>query len=178
MTDTRLLAKIERLSAIGIALSAEKDHDRLLESILMGAKEISGADAGTLYLLRDDNRLHFEIVIADSMQVSMGGKSGNPVTMNPVPLYDENGRPNKMNVVTCAALENRTINIPDAYSCDDYDFSGTRKFDLKSGYKSQSFLSVPMCDHEDQLIGVLQLINVIDPVNAQIIPFNKEDDPR
>ncbi len=176
MTQLDLLAKIERLSAIGIDLSAEKDHDQLLESILMGAKEIAGSDGGTLYLLQDDNSLHFEIIISDSLNILMGGKSGNPVTLSPVPLYDLNGNPNKRNVVSCAALENCIINIEDAYISSDYDFSGTRKFDAKSGYRSKSFLSVPMKNHEDKLIGVLQLINAIDPATSGVTTFTKEDE--
>ena len=98
-----LLEKIERMTAIGIDLSVEKDHDRLLETILKGAKEIAGADAGTLYLLKDDNCLHFTIVLADSLNISMGGTSGNPVTLDAVPLYDEQGQPNRKNVVSYAA---------------------------------------------------------------------------
>ncbi len=176
MLKSDLLARIERLSAIGIDLSAEKDHDLLLESILKGAKEITGADAGSLYLMREDGCLHFEIVLADSLNIAMGGKNGQPVTMHPVALYDERGKPNNRNVVSCTALENRTINIPDAYTSGEYDFSGTRKFDAKSGYRSMSFLSVPMRDHEDELIGVLQLINAIDPVSGEVISFNQEDE--
>jgi HD-GYP domain-containing protein (c-di-GMP phosphodiesterase class II) len=171
-----LLEKIERLTAIGIDLSVEKDHEQLLETILMGAKEIAGADAGTLYLLKEDGCLHFEIVLADSLNIAMGGKSGNPVTLSPVPLYDADGQPNRRNVVSCAALENRTINIDDAYANKKYDFSGTRKFDEVSGYRSKSFLSVPMSDHEDKLIGVLQLINAIDLATNEVVPFNKEDE--
>jgi len=171
-----LLAKIERLTAIGIALSVEKDHDRLLETILFGAKELAGADAGTLYLLGADDCLHFEIVVADSLGLAMGGKSGNPVTMKPVPLHDADGQPNRRNVVSFSALENHPINIEDAYRNVDYDFSGTRKSDAANGYHSQSFLSVPMSDHEDKLIGVLQLINAIDPETGAVTTFRKEDE--
>ncbi|PLY01812.1 MAG: phosphohydrolase [Desulfuromonas sp.] len=171
-----LLKKIERLSAIGIDLSVQKDLNQLLETILTGAKELTGADAGTLYLYKEDKFLHFEIVFADSMNLAMGGKSGNPVTMAPVPLYDESGNPNRRNVVSYAALENRVVNIEDAYTNKDYDFSGTRKFDEKSGYRSKSFLSVPMRDHEDKLIGVLQLINPIDAETGEIVSFTAEDE--
>ena len=171
-----LLAKIERLTAIGIDLSVEKDHDRLLETILFGAKELAGADAGTLYLLGQDDCLHFEIVVSDSLGIAMGGKSGNSVTMKPVPLHDADGQPNRRNVVSFTALENRPINIEDAYRNVDYDFSGTRKFDAANGYHSQSFLSVPMSDHEDKLIGVLQLINAIDPETGEVTTFREEDE--
>ncbi len=176
MQKPDLLEKIERLTAIGIDLSIEKDHDRLLETILKGAKEIAGADAGTLYLLREDNCLHFTIVLADSLDVAMGGTSGNAVTLEAVPLYDASGQPNRKNVVSYAALENRPVNIDDAYTSLEYDFTGTRKFDEANGYRSKSFLSVPMRDHEDKLIGVLQLINAMDPEHNEIMPFSKEDE--
>ncbi|PLX75646.1 MAG: phosphohydrolase, partial [Desulfuromonas sp.] len=175
MEKLDLLEKIELLNAIGINLSIEKDHDQLLESILKGAMKITCADAGSLYLLKDD-ALHFEIVLGNSMGIAMGGKSGNPVTMNPVPLHDENGEPNRRNVVSCAALDNAIINVEDAYDSEDYDFTGTRKFDQATGFRSKSFLSVPMSDHEDQLIGVLQLINATDPENGGVIPFDLADE--
>ena len=66
-------------------------------------------------------------------------------------------------VAAYAALTGQTVNIADAYTADGFDFSGTRNFDKKTGYRSKSFLTVPMKNHEDEIIGVLQLINAQDP---------------
>src|SRR5690606_13667892 len=68
-----------------------------------------------------------------------------------------------------------TVNIKDAYEEIGFDFSGTRKFDEQTGYRSKSFLTIPMKNHENEIIGVLQLINAIDPVSGEIIPFSAEN---
>jgi HD-GYP domain-containing protein (c-di-GMP phosphodiesterase class II) len=165
---------IEKLNEIGIALSAEKNTPKLLEMILKGAKAILNADGGTLYLATEDKRhLQFEMIINDSLGIMMGAKLGNPIPFEPLPLYDPDGNPNNTMVAAHAALYKKTINIPDAYIAEGFDFSGTRAFDVKMGYRSQSFLTLPMLNHENELIGVLQLINAKDQCSNQIIEFSK-----
>ena len=131
LEKTNLPQLLSELNAIGIALSAEKDHKRLLEMILVRAKEITNADGGTLYTRTEDNTLKFEIMHTDSLDIHMGGASGEPITFYPIRLYKEDGQPNTHNVAACAVLENKTINIPDAYTNEEFDFSGTRQFDKK-----------------------------------------------
>lgn len=156
--QAELLASIEKLHEIGIALSAERDTDRLLEQILLGAKDLTHADAGTLYLVRD-GRLHFAAVRNDSLGIALGGTTGAPVDFEPIPLTDADGNPNRHNVAACAAVDGVTVNIPDAYASEDFDFAGTRRVDERTGYRSQSFLTVPLNNHENDVVGVLQLIN-------------------
>ena len=175
-TADDLLDRIERLNTLGIGLSAEKDYDRLLEMILTGAREITRADGGTLYLLSEGRELRFEIVQTASLGVAMGGGSGRPVSLPAIPLYEPDGRPNLRTVAARAALENRIINIPDAYAAADFDFSGTREFDARAGYRSRSLLAVPMNDHEGRLLGLLQLINAVDPQSGAIVPFSPADE--
>jgi HD-GYP domain-containing protein (c-di-GMP phosphodiesterase class II) len=165
---------IEKLNEIGIALSAEKNTPKLLEMILRGAKTILNADGGTLYLATEDKRyLQFEIIMNDSLGIMMGAKLGEPIPFDPLPLYDEFGKPNNTMVAAHAALYKKTINIPDAYIAEGFDFAGTRAFDTKTGYRSQSFLTLPMLNHENELIGVLQLINAKGAKDNQIIEFSK-----
>lgn len=155
-----LLRRLEFLNEVGVALSGEKDLDRLLESILVAAKRLARADGGTLYRMSEDRRsLGFEIVRTDSLGIALGGTTGERVPFPPVPLYDEQGRENLHNVAACAVLQQRTVLIEDAYTAQGFDFSGTRAFDARTGYRSRSFLTVPMRNHEDEIIGVLQLIN-------------------
>ncbi|MCZ6717664.1 MAG: HD domain-containing phosphohydrolase [Gammaproteobacteria bacterium] len=168
-----LLKLLQELNAIGIALSAEQDHNRLLEMILVRAKEITHADGGTLYSRTEDDHLKFEIMLTESLGITMGGTSGEPVPYAPLPLYDEEGRPNNQMVAACAALSGKTINIPDAYVNEEFDFSGTRKFDEQTGYRSKSFLTVPMTNHENEIIGVLQLLNARDPKTGEVETFSK-----
>ena len=166
---------LHELNSIGIALSAEKNHRRLLEMILLKAMEMTNADGGTLYSRTDDDRLKFEIMHTGSLDIHMGGLEGEEIPFYPVRLYKTDGSPNKHNVAACAVLENKTINIPDAYTSKEFDFSGTRNFDEKTGYRSQSFLTVPMINHENNIIGVLQLINARDPDSGTVKPFSDID---
>jgi len=165
---------IEKLNEIGIALSAEKNTPKLLEMILKGVKTILNADGGTLYLATEDKKhLQFEIIMNDSLGIMMGAKLGDPIPFDPLPLYDPDGNPNNTMVAAHAALYKKTINIPDAYIAEGFDFSGTRAFDTRMGYRSQSFLTLPMLNHENELIGVLQLINAKDQHTKKITEFSK-----
>ncbi len=166
--------RIERLNAIGIALSAERDPVRLLEQILLGAKDITNADGGTIYSLGEDDKLRFEILRTDSLKLIMGGTSGTPIKFPPIPLHRPDGSPNTSSVVASAVLSGQTVNIPDAYHAVGYDFSGTRAFDERTGYRSVSFLTVPMRNHEGAITGVLQLLNARDQAGG-IVPFTTAD---
>jgi HD-GYP domain-containing protein (c-di-GMP phosphodiesterase class II) len=170
----KVLRSIERLMVIGTALSAETDLPRLLETILIGAKELTGADGGSLYILRD-RVLSFELIHTTSLGLHMGGTSGLAITFPAIPLDHPDGSPDLSRVVTRAVIENRIVNIPDAYQDSEFDFSGTKAFDRNTGYHSQSFLAAPMQDHEGEIIGVLQLINAVDPLSGQIVPFSASD---
>lgn len=167
-----LLKRLERLNSIGVALSAERDNQRLLEMILLGAQEITNADGGTLYTIHEESHLKFEIMRNKTLNLALGGTTGQEIPFAPLPLYFEDGQPNLTTVASHATLNNKTINISDAYQTESFDFSGTRKFDEKTGYHSQSFLTIPMKNHESEVIGVLQLINAIDIDSGEIIPFS------
>jgi HD-GYP domain-containing protein (c-di-GMP phosphodiesterase class II) len=166
--------RLEQLNAIGASLSKERDINRLLEAILTAAKSITRADGGTLYRFTDDRTLRFEIVRTSSLKYYLGGTTGNPVPFYPIQLYRD-GKPNHSMVAAYAALTGKTVNIADAYCADGFDFTGTRAFDQKTGYRSKSFLTVPMRNHEHEIIGVLQLINAQDPRSGEIVPFSASD---
>ena len=172
--DADLGERLEKLNLIGASLSAERDINRLLELILAAAKSITGADGGTLYRVADDKTLRFEIVRTTSLRYYLGGTSGNPVPFYPIQLYRD-GEPNHSMVAAHAALTGKTVNIADAYGAEGFDFSGTRAFDAKTGYRSKSFLTVPMRNHEHETIGVLQLINAADPRSGEIVAFSASD---
>lgn len=172
-TVESLLSRLRKLTTIGASLSAEKNTTQLLENILVAAQEVTFADAGTLYLV-DKNLLHFEILRNNSLNIAMGGMSGKPATLGPVALYREDGSLNDELVVTSSVLYNRTINIPDVYAEERFDFSGTRAFDDKTGYRSRSFLTIPLKNHHNEVIGALQLINALDPLNGETVPFSPD----
>lgn len=171
--NSRLFTALEYLNRIGIALSAERNLDKLLETILTAAKTITHADGGTLYRLID-GKLKFEIMLNDSLKIAMGGTSGNEIPFYPIPLHQADGEENLSMVAAYAALRDETVNIADAYEADGFDFSGTRNFDKKTGYRSASFLTIPMKDHQSEIIGVLQLLNAQD-AKGKVVPFTLED---
>ncbi len=146
-----------------------------MELILTSAREITNADGGTLYSRTEEDKLKFEIMLNDSLGIHMGGTSGQPITLPPVRLYGDDGRPNHKMVAARAAVTGETVNIPDAYHSEEYDFTGTREFDRKTGYRSMSFLTVPMRNHEDEVTGVLQLINARDGADADVVAFAEAD---
>ncbi len=168
-----LFTSLEYLNKIGVALSSEKDINRLLETILHAAKTITNADGGTLYRVVDDH-LKFEIVLNDSLKIAMGGTTGNEVPFYPIPLHQPGGIENNSMVAAFAVLHDQSVNIADAYTAEGFDFSGTRNFDKKTGYRSTSFLTIPMKNHDGEIIGVLQLLNAQDN-DGQVMPFTVED---
>ena len=165
---------IRKLSQIGLALSAEKEIGKLLELIVDEARELSFADAGTLYILdRNTHHLRFEILQNESMKTRMGGTSGIPISFPQVPLYID-GHPNRANVSSYVAIEGEIVNIPDVYEAEGFDFTGPRKYDHSTGYRSKSMLVIPMKNHENDIIGVLQLLNAQDPETKQVVPFSTD----
>ncbi|WP_051347332.1 HD domain-containing phosphohydrolase [Thiomicrorhabdus chilensis] len=166
--------KLASLLKIAQALSAETHLENLLEMILEQAMDFSNADAGTLYQLSPNRQeLTFTVVQNRSLNIKMGGTQ-TPILWDNLPLYLENGEPNLKMVAALCALDKQVINIPDVYAADAFDFSGTRKFDEKTGYRSVSMLVIPLLDRNQELLGILQLINKQDPV-GQAIAFSAQD---
>ena len=167
---------LQKLVDIGISLSKEKNIDILLEKILTEAREISNSDGGTLYTMIDnDTRLKFNIMQNASMNVYEGGSNG-PISTEkyyPVKLYHpETNEPNLNNMSAICALQGRTILVEDTYSEKKYDLSGPKGFDKKYNYYSKCFLNVPLKDHKNHVIGVLQLLNPMK--NGELITYNNE----
>ena len=165
--------RLHRLSEIGMALSTEKNTDKLFEMILEEAKNITRADGRTLYSMNKKGDLDFEILCNDSMDTVMGGTSGVEIPYYPVHLWLDDKTPNQKNVSAYVALTGKTVNIKDAYQEEGFDFEGTKNFDKKSGYRSKSFLTVPLKNHENEIIGVMQLINARND-HGEVVSFNLE----
>ena len=168
--------ELDRLFDIGIALSSEQDMDVLLERILTTAQEFCNAEGGTLYLMDPEhNQLVFSVLRNDKLGIKMGGTSEKKTTPFP-PLYlynPETNEPNYSNISTYAALTEQIVNVKDAYDDSSrFDFSGTHKFDASSGYRSKSFLTVPLKTRTGQVVAVLQLINAR-ASSGETIPFSK-----
>ena len=162
----RLGGQIKKMSDIGRALSGVQDLNTLLEMIVDQARNFTNADAGTLYIV-EDNTLRFQIVQNDSLKIRMGGKSGESIPFPPVELKESN-------VSAFVALKGVSVNIPDVYDTELFDFTGPKKFDQSTGYRSKSMLVVPMRNHENDIIGVLQLLNATNPISNEVIAFSQD----
>ena len=165
--------RIHRLNEIGMALSTESDSNKLFEMILEEARNITNADGRTLYSKNKEGNLKFEILRNDTMSTIMGGSSNKEIPFDPVKLWVDDSTPNQSNVSAYVALTGETVNIKDAYQEAGFDFSGTKSYDEKTGYHSKSFLTVPLKNHENEIIGVMQLINARDEDN-EVVPFDKD----
>ena len=162
----RLGGQIKKLSDIGRALSGVYDLNTLLEMIVDQARNFTNADAGTLYIV-ENNTLRFQIVQNDSLKIRMGGETGETIPFPPVEMKESN-------VSAFVALKGVSVNIPDVYDTDLFDFTGPKKFDSSTGYRSKSMLVVPMRNHENDVIGVLQLLNATNPKTNEVIAFSQD----
>jgi GAF domain-containing protein len=169
------LDQIRRLNQIGTALSAERNLDRLLEMIVDQARDFTNADGGTLYIMSDDEtELQFAIVQNTSLNIRMGG-TGGKITWPSVKLRNPDGSPNHANVSAYSAITGKVVNIADVYHAEGFNFEGTRKFDAETGYRSMSMLVVPMRNHENDIIGILQLLNAHTEMTDEVISFSIEN---
>lgn len=180
-TSSRLIKESKKANELlnviiplGIALSSEKNLNRLLEKILVGAQGICHADAGTIYI-KEGNELYFKIIHNSSLNIKWNDEKVSQEGFKPILIFDENSNEyNKNNIATLAAYEATTVNIPNAYENTQFDFSGTKKFDSENNYHSTSFLTVPLKNYHNEVIGVLQLINAQNPATGEIIAFDEE----
>jgi HD-GYP domain-containing protein (c-di-GMP phosphodiesterase class II) len=166
----------KRLTNIGKALSSERDRDTLLEHIILAAKEIAHADGGTLYLLSPEGDvLEYVIVRTDSLNIAYGGTTGKKPPFKIIRLYDPiTDEPDLRTQVVRAVVKKESINVTDAYSSTEFDFTGTRNFDMKYGFRTRSVITIPMINHRSEPIGCLQLINAKDPATSATIAFTDE----
>ncbi len=168
--------KFERIMEINLALSHQLNKDKLLEMILQLTQELTHADAGTLYIVSKDKKyLEFQVVQNNTLDIQMGGTKGD-ITWDKLPLYLEDGTKNLTMVAVMSALQNQIINIEDVYYDTNYNFEGTKAFDSSTGYRSTSMLVIPMVNHENDVIGVLQLINKKNMGDHETINFDEADE--
>jgi HD-GYP domain-containing protein (c-di-GMP phosphodiesterase class II) len=173
---TEIVKRLDQLTELSVELSSNHDIPLLLERILKAAKTMTHADGGTLYSVSADKKsLCFNISMNESLGLFQGGTSGHPINIPDIALVNENGENNLSAVAAFAANTGQSLNFQDAYKVDMFNFSGMRKFDETFHYHSQSMLTVPMQDHEGELIGVLQLINAINPDSGQTCAFSDTD---
>jgi HD-GYP domain-containing protein (c-di-GMP phosphodiesterase class II) len=160
------------LNTIGVALSAQRDTTALLDLILSKSRDITCCDAGSVYLVEQEEgggtHLVFKLAQNDSVEVSFS-RFTLPISRESIAGY--------------VAESGHAVNLKDAYRTGKLPFQIERKFDRQSGYRTKSMLVVPMKNHKDEVIGVLQLINakkhreakLTSPrlVRWEVVPFTK-----
>lgn len=167
------LEHIEQLTKIGKALSGESELSKIFDMILDEGVAFTKADAATIYRVNDENKsLEFEIVYNATMNMRQGGSHG-PVGWKPVPLYDESGNPKLSHIITSVYHTGESLCFDDVYETKDYDISGTIATDKSTNYRCKSMLTIPLKDHEETVLGVIQFINAMDK-DKNIISFNEE----
>jgi len=139
----------QQLNEIGVALSSERDINALLTLILKKAREITGADAGSLYLVDEDSsrhrRLRFMLTQNDSVEF--------PFKEFTLPLAEDS-------MAGYVALRGEVLNFPDAHHIPKgLPFHFNDRYDRDSGYRTKSLLTLPMRNAKGEVLGVLQLIN-------------------
>lgn len=173
--------QINSQRALLAELSAFSSTQTLLPKILEEAQALTMADAGTIYLMEDEEtepKLCFSVIRNQTLNINknlLGSeeKSNFP----PIPLKDKEGQDNLTNIASFCANTKQLVNIEDAYQNKAFCFDGTKAFDRSSGYKSCSFLTVPLLNHNEDVIGVLQLINAKNPDTKETIPFSRHIEP-
>ena len=163
---------IEKLTKIGIALSAEKDINNFFNLVLEEAMNYTNADGGTIYTVSEDGKfLDFKIVCTLSKNFKLG--IADTVKWPSIPLFDEQGNKNLKNFASYVAHTGTTASIEDVYNQNIYDNSGTKKYDKANNYRSKSFAAIPLKNHENDVLGVIQLINAMDK-DKNIISFTEQ----
>ena len=163
---------LRHLVDISIRLTTEKDSSKLLNEILQVLMSVANADAGSIYSITDNKQLKFETVINKTLGLHLRGDEDSPIDFPNIDLFI-NGKENETAIVAHAVNSGKYINIPDVYAALPFDMSAARNMDSLTGYRTKSMLTIPLKDHVDDIIGVIQLINVKGE-NDEIIPFSEE----
>jgi hypothetical protein len=159
----------------GVALSAERNFDQLLETLVIEAQRLCNADGAVLYLLTEEATLRAVIIRYRSLGLVMGGTSGGAIILEPIPLYTKDGEPNDRNATAHVALHALRVNLANAYDSPGYNLAGIRELDARVGYHTQSLLALPLTGDDNQIIGVLQLMNARSDETGELIPFVVDD---
>ncbi len=156
--------RMRQLSDIALSLSTRIEFAELLETILREARRLAGCEAGSLYLIDEEGddapQLVFKLAQNDVVDV--------PFVETRLPLTPTS-------LAGYVALSGETLDIPDAYQIPSgQPYSFNRSFDEEMGYRTRSMLVIPMRDHRDRIVGVLQFINRLDPFQSDPVPFGEE----
>jgi len=162
------VATMETVNTIGKSLTAERNQEVILDLILSGAKRLTRADGGALCLLSNQGKLVLSLLEIDSLGLRIRDDSGPAAEawLSLAGVGEGDGS---------AGPDDRIHRCDDTYTSDDHDFRALHDFDEENGYRTQSWLSVPLKNHENEVIGTLQLFNVREQPAGSVGVFSDED---
>ncbi len=152
---------------IGVALSAERDFERLLERLLQEARHFCGADGGVLFLQQHDRLVHVQLQCA-SLSISAGG-AGEPVDM---PSLDLKVQGTTLRPAAKAALYGATVNLENIHDAEGLDLSAVEAFDRRHDYVTRSLIALPLRAVDGDVVGVLELWNATRATDEVAVPFD------
>lgn len=168
------LKHITQLTLIGKSLSGETHLDKIFDLILDEGVSFTNADAATIYRVNENgaSALEFEIVYNATLKMRQGGSHG-PVGWPAIPLFDTEGKPRLSHIVTSVYHTKKSLAFEDVYQTKDFDISGTIRTDQSTNYRCKSMITIPLMNHEEEVLGVIQFINAMDD-SGNIVAFSEE----
>ena len=161
--------KLTKIINLGIEISQVKDIDVLLERILLEARKLVNADAGSIYI-KEGDKLKFSYTQNDTLQKRLPPGKKLIYSTFSIPI-------NNQSISGYVANNGTMLNIPDAYKLrSGLPYSFNKSYDGLSGYRTQSMLTFPLKTNRGDTVGVLQLINGKD-ARSKVVPFSKKDEP-
>jgi len=162
--ESRDVYDIEKIFEVVLAFNSVNDRTELLNIILTKMMEITYSDAGTLYTVEDD-KLHFRIIQNKTLDIFQSSET-DKINLPPI-ILDKN---NIQNVSAYSAITNEIVLVDDVYAENEhFNFSGPKNYDKMTGYRTRAMLVLPICTqrgHDNEVLGVIQMINPIDPVTG------------
>ena len=140
--------ELEKVLDTGIALSKEKNRNKLLDMILDAGMELTNCDAGTLYICKE-NKLYFQVMKTISMGVDQG-KNGEKIDLPPVEMSEAN-------ICSYTVIHKKVLNIENVYESDEFDFSGPYRYDKMTGYNTRSMITIPLLNQEDNAVQKMRM---------------------
>ncbi len=160
------LKELSMLRNISIMLTQERDFDKLFGHILDAAIEYTNAEGATIYMVDEENKqLRFIKVFNSMMNISL---NADEIKWPPIQLFSAENEQNLTNLATLCYHHKCSFNIPDVYEQTVFDNSGTLQYDKMNNYRTKSIVAIPMMDHKNRIIGVIQLVNALDHTGEKI----------
>jgi HD-GYP domain-containing protein (c-di-GMP phosphodiesterase class II)/HAMP domain-containing protein len=158
---------MDTINRIGVSLSAERDEAALIETVLCGAQDVFNADGAFLFLMSKQGRLELSQARLASLAVSLSGPAGvSPGVAGAIDAWS---------AAWAGGIGEGIVVSADVHADGRPEFAPLIEFDRQVAYRSRSFLSVPLRNHENDVIGVLQLMNARARSTREVVSFSDED---